>query len=74
MFRNKNATLSASLMGLRSARRCPNFVVLSFGVSCSKHPGLASREIFYPLAVMFVFIVTGSSVSSLASLRPMRRT
>jgi hypothetical protein len=56
LFRNKNATFNASLIAALG-NKVPYFIVLSFAVLYGKTLGLSAREIFYLLAVMFVFNV-----------------
>ncbi len=56
LFRNKNATFNASLIAALG-NKVPYFIVLSFGVLYGKTLGLSAREIFYLVALMFVFNV-----------------
>ncbi len=56
LFLNKNATFNASLIAALG-NKVPYFIVLSFGVLYGKTLGLSAREIFYLVALMFVFNV-----------------
>ncbi|MGC8627699.1 MAG: MFS transporter [Acidimicrobiales bacterium] len=56
LFRNKNAIFNASLIAA-IGNKVPYFIVLSFAVLYGKTLGLSAREIFYLMAVMFVFNV-----------------
>ena len=56
LFRNKNATFNASLIAALG-NKVPYFIVLSFGVLYGKTLGFSAREIFYLIALMFVFNV-----------------
>jgi len=56
LFRNKNATFNASLIAALG-NKVPYFIVLSFAVLYGKTLGFSAREIFYLIAVMFVFNV-----------------
>ena len=56
LFRNKNTTFNASLIAALG-NKVPYFIVLSFAVLYGKTLGLSAREIFYLIAVMFVFNV-----------------